>query len=416
MRKSRCNQGRSSLLAALSPLAAAMVVAIVSTPAMAGDGVAPALKSAMQRDLGLSGQQLAQYLQTERTAARQQKALEKQFGNRYAGSWIERDANGRYKFVVATTSISAQKAPAGVEVRSVRHSLSDLKASKAALDSASRGRSAPKGVYSWAVDPKTNSVVVGIGKGGQKNAVDFIAGSAAAADAIRFEVMTEAPRKLATLLGGSEYISSPDGDSGFYCSVGFPVTRNGAPGFATAGHCSDGETGWGVYVSGGRRSGAVRIGTFSGSDMPGDYDTGPDLGWVSVDAGNTLRPVVYGYGSGDVSVNGGTEAPSGSAVCRSGRTTGWHCGTIGKKDVTVAYTDDYGNPDGTVTGLTQTSACAEGGDSGGSFITAAGQGQGVLSGGSGSCKGRQGRNNGGNSYFSPLGDVLGAYGLTLTTN
>ena len=69
-----------------------------------------------------------------------------------------------------------------------------------------------------------------------------------------------------------------------------------------------------------------------------------------------------------------------------------------------------------VTGLTRTSACAEGGDSGGSFITSAGQAQGVLSGGSGSCSGSQGNNGGGNSYYTPIRSILSAYSLTLRTS
>ena len=68
----------------------------------------------------------------------------------------------------------------------------------------------------------------------------------------------------------------------------------------------------------------------------------------------------------------------------------------------------------TIVNLTQTTACSEGGDSGGSYITSAGQGQGVLSGGSGSCKGRR-ANARGNSYFQPLQPLLSFYGLTLTT-
>ena len=64
----------------------------------------------------------------------------------------------------------------------------------------------------------------------------------------------------------------------------------------------------------------------------------------------------------------------------------------------------------TVQGLTQTSACAESGDSGGSFLApATAQAQGLLSGGSGDCT------TGGTSYFQPLRPVLNALGLTLVT-
>lgn len=404
---------KSKSLRLFSSLTAAMAMAITGTSAMAADNVAPALQAAMQRDLGLSGPQLAQYLKIERLASRQQAQLQSTQGRDFAGSWIERQANGSFRFVVATTSPAPLQASDEVEFRRVRHALADLETAKAELDRAAKQGGTPQGVYSWRVDPQTNSVVVGVGKGRQAAAIDFVATSAADADTIRFETMAEAPRLLATLQGGNEYIASPDGQSGFYCSVGFSVTQAGSQGFATAGHCSDGEAGWGVYVSGGRRQGATRIGSFAASAMPGDNQTGPDRGWVQVDSGNTLLASVSGYGEGDVAVRGSTEAAIGAAVCRSGRTTGWHCGAIRAKNVTVSYVDQSGNPDGTVTGLTQTSACAEGGDSGGSFITGPGQGQGVLSGGSGSCKGRQGQDGGGNTYFSPLNPILQTYNLSL---
>ena len=160
----------------------------------------------------------------------------------------------------------------------------------------------------------------------------------------------------------------------------------------------------------------MRVGSFAASAMPSGTQTGPDRGWVRVDSTHTLSPSVYGYGNGDVTVRGSTEAAVGAALCRSGRTTGWRCGAIRSKNMTVSYVDANQNPDGTVTGLTRTSACAEGGDSGGSFITSAGQAQGVLSGGSGSCSGSQGNNGGGNSYYTPIRSILSAYSLTLRTS
>ncbi|HEY8544187.1 MAG TPA: trypsin-like serine protease, partial [Acidimicrobiales bacterium] len=61
-----------------------------------------------------------------------------------------------------------------------------------------------------------------------------------------------------------------------------------------------------------------------------------------------------------------------------------------------------------VYGLTRTSACAEGGDSGGSFISG-NQAQGMTSGGSGNCT------FGGTTFFQPVNEVLSRYGLTLVT-
>src|SRR3546814_10184058 len=95
---------------------------------------------------------------------------------------------------------------------------------------------------------------------------------------------------------------------------------------------------------------------------------------------------------GDVTGTGHAEAPIGAAICRSGRTTGWHCGAIQAKNVTVNYSSGE-----TVLKLTQTTACSEGGDSGGSYISGTGQAQGVLSGGSGNCKGDKNTTFGTNS-------------------
>ncbi len=61
-----------------------------------------------------------------------------------------------------------------------------------------------------------------------------------------------------------------------------------------------------------------------------------------------------------------------------------------------------------MSGLIRTNVCAEPGDSGGSLI-AGSQAQGVTSGGSGNCS------SGGTTYFQPVNEILGAYGLTLVT-
>jgi streptogrisin C len=399
----------------LTPLAAAIVLVATSASAYAAnDNLAPALKQAMMRDLGLTDVQLGQYLKTERLATQQAKSLEQQQGSHFAGSWIE-NQGGNFKFVVATTSVSAQKAPAGVEFRSARHSLADLDVAKGQLDlQLAQGAKVPKGVYSWAVDVQSNSVVIGIGKGGQQAGIDFVARSGADAQTVRFVTMDEQPTVRSTLQGGLGYLRNP-GDGYLYaCSIGFNVTKGTTPGFVSAGHCGDaGET---VYLEGAAGTGpqwtlGPQIGTFQGSTFPNAGSSGTDMSWIQVASGNTQPATVYGWGSGDVTVHGGTEAAVGAAVCRSGRTSGWRCGAITAKGVTVNYQSGE-----TIVNLTQTTACSEGGDSGGSFITGTGQGQGVLSGGSGNCKGRAGKTGGGNSFYQPLLPLLSFYSLTLTTN
>ncbi|HEX5693815.1 MAG TPA: S1 family peptidase [Arenimonas sp.] len=381
----------------VSPLA---LFAAMAASAAGPSDLSPAARQAMQRDLGLTPAQLAQYLKVERLAAQQERQLAKAQGDRFAGSWLERKPNGDYRLVVATTSLQPQRAPADTEFRNVRHSAAMLGSSKREIDElVTRGARVPEGVYGWFVDVRNNSVTVNVAPGAQKAAVGFIAASGADSGTIRFQTMASAPMPLATFKGGSEYLSY-DGSGYWYCSVGFAVTRQGAKGFATAGHCgSAGDT---AFVAVNRRT-VSQIGAFAASNFPNS-----DRAWVQVDNNHTLLPVVDGYGDGDITVRGSTVAPIGAAVCRSGRTTGMHCGTIEAYNVSVQY------PDATVNGMTQVKVCAEGGDSGGSFITGAGQAQGVLSGGNYSCKGKQA--NLATSYFQPINPLLQAYGLTLTVS
>ena len=128
-----------------------------------------------------------------------------------------------------------------------------------------------------------------------------------------------------------------------------------------------------------------------------------DHAWVEVNSEWTPVPLVNRYGSGNLVVTGWIEAPVGATVCKSGIATGWRCGTVTAKNVTVNF------PSGTVRGLTRTSACAADGDSGGSVLVGQ-QAQGVHTAASGSCS------SGGTSYFQRLVPILAAYRLRLNTS
>lgn len=385
------------------------LVLAMSAHAAAPSDVSPSVRAAMQRDLGLSTAQLAQYLKVERLSALQQEQLAKAQGRSYGGSWIERKPDGSFQLVVATTSMRPQKGAGDVEFRSVRHAKAKLDASKARLDSLlAHGAKVPKGVYGWYVDLPSNTVVVTVRKGQQQAGIDYVAASGADAQTVRLVTAAEQPTLRTDLKGGFGYLREP-GDGYLYaCSIGFNVTRNGAPAFVTAGHC--GDAGEPVYYEPSQWTPGPKIGSFAASSFPQPGQTGNDYAWVSVDPGNPLLPTVYGWGSGDATVNGSTEAAVGAAICRSGRTSGWRCGTIEAKNQTVNYSSGE-----TILNLTRTTACSEGGDSGGSFITGPGQAQGVLSGGSGSCKGKQ-PNRRTRSFFQPLLPILQTYNLSLVTN
>jgi hypothetical protein len=216
------------------------------------------------------------------------------------------------------------------------------------------------------------------------DATAFVKASGADPAAVRVVASTEgAPRPMYDIRGGDQYVINGN----TLCSVGFSV--NG--GFVTAGHCG----GVGSPTLGFNN---VSQGTFAGSSFPGN-----DYAWVRTNSNWTPQPWVNNYAGGNVTVAGSQDAVIGASVCRSGRTTGWRCGVIQARDVSVSY------PQGVVTGLTRSNACAEGGDSGGSWISG-NQAQGVTSGGSGNCT------SGGTMYFQPVNEILGAFGLSLVTS
>jgi len=395
----------------LAPLP--LVFAITASAIGPADNLSPTLRAAMQRDLGLTTAQLAQYLKIERLAELQSKQLATAQGRQFAGSWIERQADGTFKLVVATTSGFPQKGPAGVEFRTARNPIADLAASKAQLDTmVERGGKVPNGVYSWYVDLPSNTLVVGIGKGKENAGIDFIAASGANADHVRFVVEEEQASKRAALKGGHGYLRNP-GDGYLYaCSIGFNALKGTTPVYVSAGHC--GDAGESVYLEGSAGTGpqwtlGPQVGAFTASSFPQPGQSGPDYSYVTISGSNTQVASVYGWTTADVVVKGSTAGGVGTAICRSGRTSGWKCGTIDQVDVSVNYSTGE-----TITHVNRTTACSEGGDSGGSFITGPGQAQGVLSGGSGSCKGKL-PNNRTRSYFQPLNPILTTYGLTLKT-
>jgi streptogrisin C len=341
----------------------------------------PEVMIAMQRDLGISAAEVPVRLQAEAHAAVIAPAIRDQIGSRFAGAWLDETGN---QLTVATTDPAAVERirRAGAEPRLVERSLAQLEAFKSGLDQVTARPGA--GVHAWYVDVATNSVVVEAEDPAAPAVAAFV-GSLGLADGTARVVATDAerPRPLYDTRGGDEYIIN----SNTLCSIGFSV--NG--GFVTAGHCGQA----GSPTAG---SNWVAQGTFRGSSFPTN-----DYAWVQTNGNWNTLPNVNNYAGGVVDVAGSQEAAVGSSVCRSGRTSGWHCGVIQARNVTINYAQ------GAVYEATQTNACAEGGDSGGSFISG-NQAQGVTSGGSGNCS------TGGTTFFQPVNEILNVYGLSLKTS
>ncbi len=310
------------------------------------------MMAAMQRDLGQTREEIERRLVAEAIAAQLEPEMPGLLGDAYGGAWMNADGSG---LVVGITdaSLADEVRAAGAEPQVVARSRDDLRAEQATLDATPQ----PASMHAWYVDVAANRVVVVTDDSG-----------------------AERPRPFHDVRGGDEIILGGN----ILCSMGFAVDK----GYVTAGHCG----GVGTQTSG---SNWVASGTVRGSQFPTH-----DWAWVELNSQWQSLPYVGNHAGGQVAVAGSNVAPVGASICRSGRTTGWRCGVVQAMDVTVNYAA------GPVYGTTQTNACAEGGDSGGSFISG-NQAQGVTSGGSGNCS------SGGTTFFQPINPILSTFGLTL---
>ncbi|WP_407555393.1 S1 family peptidase [Streptomyces sp. Pv4-95] len=340
----------------------------------------PGLLTAMQRDLGLTAGQARARLAAEKAATTVEAKARRAAGESYGGSWFTPNSGTLTVAVTSARTADAVRA-AGAAVRLVEHNARQLDAAKKHIDALS---APPAGVSSWHVDPKANRVVVNVvaTHKNDNNVREFL-DRARQAGPVTVNETAQKPRTFAAgTVGGDPYYTG-----NVRCSIGFSVHG----GFVTAGHCGQA----GASVSGWDRS---AIGNFQGSSFPDN-----DYAWVNVGSGWWTVPVVLGWGTvPDQLVRGSNEAPIGASICRSGSTTHWHCGTVLAKNETVNYSQ------GAVHQMTKTSVCAEGGDSGGSFLSGD-QAQGVTSGGWGNCT------SGGETWYQPINEILNRYGLALHT-
>ncbi|MEU3099095.1 alpha-lytic protease prodomain-containing protein [Streptomyces sp. NPDC006967] len=396
MAPSHLRTARRSALTALGALVLAGLPAAAAadpTPAagpapsaaqtLGADRPSPHLLSALQRDLGLNPQQASERLVNEAEAGTRAGRLRIALGERFAGAWVHGDTSGT--LTVATTdaldvpAIEAQGATAKV----VERTLAELRTAKEKLDTAAtRVRTLDTPV--WYVDVAKNRIMVQATSRSAGTA--FVEAAGLEGEDVGVRMTAERPRLLQDITGGDAFYINDSAR----CSVGFSVTRGEQAGFVTAGHCGRP----GATTTGYDRTAQ---GAFGASTFPGK-----DMAWVAANDRWAPTPDVKAQNGQEVQVTGSAQALVGASVCRSGSTTGWHCGTVEQHDTSVSYAE------GTVDGLTRTTVCAEPGDSGGSYVAGA-QAQGVTSGGSGDCTG------GGTTFYQPVNPILGDFGLTLTT-
>ncbi|BBC37673.1 Streptogrisin [Streptomyces graminofaciens] len=234
----------------------------------------------------------------------------------------------------------------------------------------------------WAIDPKTDKLVVTIDSTVSRAELAEIkqaAGSNAGALTIK-----RTPGKFNKLIKGGDAIYA----SSWRCSLGFNVRSGNTYYFVTAGHCTDGAGTW--YSNSGR---TTVLGSTSGSSFPTN-----DYGLVTY----TNSSVTKSGTAGSVDITSAATPSVGTNVIRTGSTTGTHTGRVTALNATV----NYGGGD-IVYGMIQTTVCAEPGDSGGPLYGSNGVAYGLTSGGSGNCT------SGGTTFFQPVTEALSAYGVSV---
>jgi streptogrisin C len=368
---------RARLLVSVGACALVALGAVATQPAAAAEPAASGgVVAAMRHDLGLTEAQAVTRLRQESRAIAAEPKAKAAAGKAYGGSWFDA-ARGMLVVGLTTMDAAAAVRATGAAVTTVPRTQASLDAAKARID---RLR-APRDVASWRTDPRSGSVVVTVRRGADVSA--FLA-AARKAGPVTVEETDRLPSTLsAGTVGGDPYYINGN----VRCSIGFSVQG----GFVSAGHCGTA----GSSVAGWDGS---AMGSFAGSSFPDN-----DYSFIRIGNGWWTAPVVLGWGTvSDQLVRGSGEAPVGASICRSGSTSHWHCGTVLAKNETVNYAQ------GAVHQMTKTNVCAEPGDSGGSFISGD-QAQGVTSGGWGNCS------SGGETWFQPVNEILGVYGLSLVT-
>ncbi|GAA0579646.1 S1 family peptidase [Kribbella sandramycini] len=315
-------------------------------------------------------------------------AVEAQVGERAVGAYY--DSTGELVVAVSDAATAELVRAAGAVPKLVRHTAAELGAVQAELNKLADRQTAGK-VRSWYVDPISGTVVVSVPKGARDVFTErFLRRAKEYGDQVT--VKTAYGKVVPTaddfsLRGGFQV----DKNTGYVCSLGFNARNSkGTRIFLTAGHCTSGKPSF-------SRNGYI-LGNTLTSSFPGN-----DYGSVDVIEGWDQQGYIEGWGRANIAVHGYTNATVGAEVCKSGKSTGWSCGRIVARNVTV----NYGN-NKVVRGLFQHTACVRSGDSGGATMTG-NWAQGITSGAAlidGKCLDQYDRAN--ESYAQPIGEALQA--------
>jgi hypothetical protein len=374
-----------------------MLVAPAQTSAESTDQarIDPNAASALARQKGIPVKAARLRLVRERTLGVLGDRVEAVLAGRSGGSYL--DARGKLVVTTLDTASKAVVARSGARAKLVDDSSARLHAIVKRLDRQASTGGAGR-MRGWYVDVPNNSVVVTVTDGAaDKRTAAMTKLAKSFGDSVRIEhrPAAEAPQPAESVAGGFEYVL-PNGGT---CSVGFnTVDAANQNVVLTAGHCTQ-QSGW--ISRGAYNIGQTRTSNFPTDDFGTFWNTYPDYWQAS--------PSVDMYDGNYARLAGEWDNPPvGATVCKSGRTTGFTCGTITGLDETVTYGSDV------VSGLVRHNACVEPGDSGGSNISANYYALGVTSGASlraNQCLSKFGEEN--VSWYQPIGEALSREGLRL---
>ncbi|MCR6489080.1 S1 family peptidase [Amycolatopsis sp. OK19-0408] len=358
-------------LLARSATAVATAVAVVGllSPASATATTVEGYSADVQRDAvaslvaesGLSESAAVQLLRTQATSVETLHRVTAGLGTRAVDGYL--DAAAKPVVNVLDQAAADQVSAAGAHARLVKHSGAALASAQSAL------QALPAVAHtSIGLDPKTNQVVLTVADAARGTDALLTAASALG-DRVRVERVAG---EMHTAIYNGEAITG----GGTRCSVGFNTNRGGVNYIVDAGHCTRAVSTW-------------NVGPSQGSSFPGN-----DYGLIRNNTGSAPGAVTLWNGSTQRISSAGT-ATVGQRISKSGSTTHLTSGSVTRTNVTVNYAE------GSVSQLIQTNALVNPGDSGGCLF-AGSVGLGITSG-----KGT------GTSFFQPVGEALGAYGVSL---
>ncbi|MFB2555553.1 cell wall-binding repeat-containing protein [Herbiconiux liangxiaofengii] len=192
------------------------------------------------------------------------------------------------------------------------------------------------------------------------------------------------------LIGGQGYFSQ-DSQYRYLCSTAFNGLdrSSGQKQVLTAGHCkvegTQNDSRFTEQVQS-KPGSAFSVGVTLGQPVAGSFALGSgfDNGLIATDSAWTPRAAVGVWGGANngpvtsgtpVTVRDYGDAIVGQSVCKSGRTTGWTCGTVEAVDIDLTVDGNQKVNADIIDGM-----CALGGDSGGAVVSGA-NAMGLLSAG-----------------------------------